>query len=46
MGRGDLHIGFLVDNPESKRQLGRPRYRWENNIKKESWEGFDLIDLV
>jgi hypothetical protein len=23
----------LVGKPESKRQLGRPRRRWENNIK-------------
>jgi hypothetical protein len=23
----------LVANPEGKRQLGRPRRRWENNIK-------------
>jgi hypothetical protein len=23
----------LVGKPEAKRQLGRPRYRWENGIK-------------
>ena len=23
----------LVGKPEGKRPLGRPRYRWENNIK-------------
>jgi len=23
----------LVENPEGKRSLGRPRCRWENNIK-------------
>jgi hypothetical protein len=23
----------LVGKPEGKRQLGRPRHRWENNIK-------------
>jgi hypothetical protein len=23
----------LVEKPERKRQLGRPRRRWENNIK-------------
>ena len=24
---------FLVGNPEGKTPLGRPRYRWEDNIK-------------
>jgi hypothetical protein len=26
---------FLVRKPEGKRQLGRPRRRWEDNIKVE-----------
>ena len=30
-GRG-VHI-FLVGKPEGKRPLGRPRHRWEDNIK-------------
>ena len=25
--------GVLVGKSEGKRQLGRPRHRWENNIK-------------
>jgi hypothetical protein len=25
--------GFLVEKPEGKRPLGRPRRRWEYNIK-------------
>jgi hypothetical protein len=25
--------GVLVGRPESKRPLGRPRHRWEDNIK-------------
>jgi hypothetical protein len=25
----------LVEKPEGKRPLGRPRHRWENNIKVE-----------
>jgi hypothetical protein len=25
--------GFLVGRPEGKRPLGRPRHRWEGNIK-------------
>jgi hypothetical protein len=24
----------MVRKPEGKRTLGRPRYRWEDNIKK------------
>jgi hypothetical protein len=30
-GRGVY--GFLVGMPEGKRPLGRPRLRWEDNIK-------------
>ena len=30
-GRGVYNV--LVGKPEGKRQLGRPRRRWENNIK-------------
>ena len=36
-GRGVHRI--LVGKPEGKRQLGRPRRRWEDNIKK--WEGVE-----
>ena len=25
--------GVLVEKPKEKRQLGRPRHRWEDNIK-------------
>ena len=33
MGEGrDVHR-VLVGKPEGKRSLGRPRYRWEDNIK-------------
>ena len=28
----------LVGKPEGKRQLGRPRCRWENNIKMDLQE--------
>ena len=28
----------LVGKPEVKRPLGRPRRRWEDNIKMELWE--------
>ena len=30
--RGDVYM-FLVRKPEGKRPLGRPRRRWEDNIK-------------
>jgi hypothetical protein len=30
---GEVYIGFLVGKPEGKRPLGRPRHRWEDNIK-------------
>jgi hypothetical protein len=30
---------FLVGKPEVKRPLGRPRRRWENNIKMDLQEG-------
>jgi hypothetical protein len=41
---------ILVGNPEGKRPLGRPRRRWENNIRVErreiGWDGIDWIDLA
>jgi superfamily II DNA/RNA helicase len=33
MGRRGIHIGFLVENPEEKRPLGRLRRKLEDNIK-------------
>jgi hypothetical protein len=41
---------ILVGKPERKRQLGRHRRRWEDNIKinvrKIGWGGMDWIDLA
>jgi hypothetical protein len=41
---------ILVGMPEGKRPLGRPRYKWENNIKmdlrEKGWGGMDWIDLA
>ena len=41
---------FLVGKPGGKRQLGKPRRRWENNIKMDLEEvdcgGMDWIDLA
>jgi len=43
-------IGVLVRKPERKRSLGRPRSRWEENIKIDlqevGSEGMDWIDLA
>jgi hypothetical protein len=40
----------LVGKPERKRSLGRPRRRWENNIKMDlqevGWWGMDWIELA
>jgi hypothetical protein len=40
----------LVGKPEGKRLLGRPRHRWEDNIKMDIQEvgcgGMDWIDLA
>jgi len=40
----------FVRKPEGKRPLGRPRHRWEVNIKMDSqeagWGGMDWIDLA
>ena len=40
----------LVGNPEGKRSLGRPRHRWEDNIKMDLHEvgcgGMDWIELA
>jgi hypothetical protein len=41
---------ILVGKPEGKRPLGRPRRRWENNIRMDlrdiGWGGMDWIDLA
>jgi hypothetical protein len=31
--RGEVFIGFWLGGTEVKRSLGRPRRRWEDNIK-------------
>jgi hypothetical protein len=33
MGEGRGVYGILVGKPEGKRPLGRPRHRWEDNIR-------------
>jgi hypothetical protein len=40
----------LVENPEGKRPLGRPKRSWMDNIKMDLreivWGGMDWIDLA
>jgi hypothetical protein len=47
-GRGAYRV--MVGRPEGKRQLGRPRQRWENNIKIDlqemGWGGMNWSDLA
>jgi hypothetical protein len=47
MGEGRGVYRVLVGKPEGKRLLGRPRYRWEDNIKMDLQEvgcgGMDWI---
>jgi hypothetical protein len=50
MGRRGMHIGFWWGKPEGKRPLGRPRRRWEDEIRMDlreiGWGGMDWIDLA
>jgi len=50
MGRGRGVYWVLVGKPEGKRPLGRPRRRWEDNIKMGFQEvgcgGMDWIKLA
>jgi hypothetical protein len=40
-------IGILVGKPEGRRPLGRPRRRWEDNIKMGLSEiGFEDVDWI
>jgi hypothetical protein len=49
MGAKRIAYRNLVGKPEGKRPIGRPRRRWENNIKMDlreiGWGGMDWIDL-
>jgi len=50
MGERRSIYSVLVGKPEGKRPLGRPRRRWEDNIKMDLWEvgceGMDWIDMA
>jgi len=48
---GERRVAYrvLVGKPQDKRPLGRPRIRWEDNIKMNhqevGWGGMDWVDL-
>jgi hypothetical protein len=50
MGQGRGVYRVLVEKPEGKRPLGRPRLRWDDNIKIDLQEvgcgGMDWIELA
>jgi hypothetical protein len=50
MGERRIVCRVLVGKPEGKRPLGRPRHRWEDNIRIDLQElgcgGMDWIDLT
>jgi hypothetical protein len=50
MGEKRNAYRILVGKPEGKRQLGRPRRRWEDNIRMDlreiGWSGMDWINVA
>jgi hypothetical protein len=50
MGKKRNVYRILVEKPERKRPLGRPRRRWVDNIKMDlreiGWDGVDWIDTA
>jgi hypothetical protein len=50
MGEKTNTCTALVGKPEGMIPLGRPRHRWENNIKMDlleiAWGGMDWIHLA
>jgi hypothetical protein len=47
MGEGRGVYRIVVWRPESKRTLGRPKRKWQDNIKLDFWEiGFDGANWI
>jgi hypothetical protein len=49
-GKEENAYRILRGKPEIKRKLGRPRFRWVNDIKIDvreiGWDGMDYIELT
>jgi hypothetical protein len=46
-GRGEVFYRVLVGRPKGKKPLGRPRHRWEDNIKMDLKEiGIDGANRI
>jgi hypothetical protein len=49
-GRGEVYTEFLVGKSGPNRPLGRPRFRWEDNVKMYLQQvrcgGMNWIDLA
>jgi hypothetical protein len=49
MGEKRNAYGILVEKPEGKKPLERPRHRWENiimDLREIRWGGMEWISLV
>jgi hypothetical protein len=46
MGEGRGVYRVLVGRPEGKRPLGRPRRRWEDNLRKIGIDGANWFQLA
>jgi len=47
MGEGRVVYRDLVGKPEGRKPLGRPRLRWEDNIRMDLQEvGFGCVDWM
>jgi hypothetical protein len=50
IGEGRVVYRVLVGKPEGRRPLGRPRHRWQYNIRMDFWEvgcgGVDWMELA
>jgi hypothetical protein len=47
MGEGKGVYRVLVERPEGRRPLGRPRCRWEDNIRMDLWKvGCGCVDWM
>jgi hypothetical protein len=46
-GRGEVFTGFWLVSPKVRHQMGRPRRRWEDNIKTDLREiGIDAANWI